>query len=184
MGLARGIPMGFFWFFSGDALFGECFTTSSCERFRRFGRVFLHLSPNLVNSLVSDFVMVDYIFNNSFLVYLGHKFIIMWEDNVLLSLNTVCRTCIGMKACCQKLVHQIVLPMPTFQTPPLGTMQHNGSSCAIMGNTFCNKCLCSPSFFAFISTLVCIVGPFDFIVSKWKRFMTKMSLGYVFAKFE
>jgi hypothetical protein len=32
--------------------------------------------------------------------------------------------------------------------------------------------------------LVCIVGPFDFIVSKWKRFMTKMSLGYVFAKFE
>jgi hypothetical protein len=69
--------MGFFWFFSGDALFGECFTTSSCERFRRFGRVFLHLSPNLVNSLVSDFVMVDYIFNNSFLVYLGHKFIIM-----------------------------------------------------------------------------------------------------------
>jgi hypothetical protein len=69
--------MGFFWFFNGDALCGECSIASSCEHFRQFGRVFLCLSPNLVNSLVLDFVMVGYIFSNSFLVYLGHKFIIM-----------------------------------------------------------------------------------------------------------
>jgi hypothetical protein len=47
-GLCKGHPHGFFWFFSGDALFEECFVTSSCEHFRRFGKVFLCLSPNLV----------------------------------------------------------------------------------------------------------------------------------------
>ncbi len=58
-----------------------------------------------------------------------------------------------------------------------------GSSCAIMGNTSCNKCLHSPTSFAFIMTLVCVVGHFDFIALEQKRFITKVLLGCDFVRY-
>jgi hypothetical protein len=57
-----------------------------------------------------------------------------------------------------------------------------GSSCATMGNTSCNKCLYYPSSYEFIMALVCVVGPSHFIVLHWKRFATKVLLGYAFSK--
>jgi hypothetical protein len=51
-----------------------------------------------------------------------------------------------------------------------------------MGNISYNKCLRSLFSFVFIVALVCVAGPFVFIVLEWKRFVVKVLLGYTFAR--
>jgi hypothetical protein len=50
--------MSCLWFFGRVVLLGDCSFASSFGCFKQFGRVFPCFSPNLVSSLISDFVMV------------------------------------------------------------------------------------------------------------------------------
>jgi hypothetical protein len=58
-----------------------------------------------------------------------------------------------------------------------------GSSCAMMGNTSCNRCLCSPSSSTFITIFVCAGASYDSVVLKWERFILKVLMGWTFTKF-
>jgi hypothetical protein len=58
-----------------------------------------------------------------------------------------------------------------------------GSSCAIMGNIYCNKCLHSPLLLHSLQVLFCITKRSNSTTSDWKRFLTKVLLGCAFTKF-